>query len=151
MEAPITPICKAALFASATVAFAAPAVSRNDQDRDSLTTYVAARAADAAGDPVTAARLYAGLVREMPGEDILRRRAIAEAIEAGDMPLALQLARPIPVEQTALDLRLLLVAEQLRQKHDDRALEILRTRGGIIDSSFLAPFIEGWVRAGRTP
>lgn len=137
------------LLASAAVACAAPATARVDQVRDALSTYVAARAADASGDPVTAARLYAGLVRDMPGENILRRRGIAEAIEAGDMGLALQLARPVPVEQTALDLRLLLVAEQLRQGHDDRALELLRTRGGIIDSSFLSPFVEAWIRAGR--
>ena len=126
-----------------------PAEARESADRDSLTTYVVARAADAQGDPATAARLYAGLVREMPGEEQLRRRAIGEAIEAGDMPLALQLSRPLPIDQTALDVRLLLVAEQLHSGHDARALEILRTKVGMIDSSFLAPFVEAWTRADK--
>ena len=149
MEAPITPICRLISTSALAAAFIAPVAASEPADRDRLSTYVAARAADASGDPTTAARLYAGLVRDMPGDDILRRRGIAEAIEAGDMDLALQLARPVPVEQTALDLRLLLVAEQLRQGHDARAVELLRTRGGIIDSSFLSPFVEAWVRAGK--
>ena len=130
-------------------ALAAPAAAREPADRDRLTTYVAARAADANGDPATASRLLASLVRGQPGEDLLRRRAIGVAIEAGDMPLALQLARPVPIDQTALDLRLLLVAEQLRLGHDSRALEILRTKVGTIDSSFLAPFVEAWTRADK--
>ena len=137
------------LLASAAAASAVSAAAREPADRDRLTTYVAARAADANGDPATASRLFASLVRGQPGEDLLRRRAIGEAIEAGDMPLALQLARPVPIEQTALDLRLLLVAEQLRLGHDARAIEILRTKVGAIDSSFLAPFVEAWTRADK--
>jgi tetratricopeptide (TPR) repeat protein len=117
--------------------------------RDPLATYVAARAADASGDPAEASQLLSTLVRDMPGEALLRRRAVAAAIEAGNMGLALDLARPTAVEQSALDLRLLLVADELRRGKEGRALEILRTRGGIIDSSFLAPFVEAWARAAK--
>ena len=117
--------------------------------RDALGTYVSARAADASGDPAAAARLFASLVRTMPTEPLLRRRAIGHAIEAGDMALALQLAGRVPPEETALDLRLLLVAEELRVGKAARALDLLRTRGGIIDSSFLSPFVEAWVRAEK--
>ena len=126
-----------------------PAAAREPGNRDRLSTYVAARAADGQGDPARAANLFAELVRETPGENLLRRRAIAEAIEAGDIRLALDLARPVPVAQTALDLRLLLVADQLRLGKDAKALEILNTRGGVIDSSFLSPFVEAWARAGK--
>ena len=136
------------MLASA-AALAVPAAARESADRDQLTTYVAARAADAQGDSATASRLYATLVRDLPGEELIRRRAIAEAIEAGDMKLALDLARPVPVAQTALDLRMMLVAEQLRQGNDSRAIDILKTRGGIIDSSFLSPFVEAWSRAAK--
>ena len=117
--------------------------------RDRLTAYVAARAADSAGDPATAAKLLGALVRGDQGDMVLRRRAIGAAIEAGDMELALQLAQRLPIDQSALDLRLLLVAEELRQGKEDRALELLRTRGGLIDASFLAPFVEAWARAGK--
>ncbi len=138
-----------AATAAAAILAPAPAPAREPADRDRLSKYVAARAADAAGDPATASQLIAALVSDMPGEDLLRRRGIGEAIEAGDMALALQLAKPVPVEQSTLDLRLLLVADQLRQGRDARAIELLKTRGGIIDSSFLSPFVEAWGRAER--
>ncbi|MEO7815046.1 MAG: tetratricopeptide repeat protein [Sphingomicrobium sp.] len=149
MEAPITPICRLIAGSALAAALAMPAAAREPGNRDRLTTYVAARAADAQGDPATAARLFADLVRDAPDDNLLRRRAIAEAIEAGNMKLGLDLARAVPIEQTALDLRLLLVADQLRMGKDARAIDILRTRGGIIDSSFLSPFVEAWIRAGK--
>jgi tetratricopeptide (TPR) repeat protein len=118
-------------------------------DADELSTYVTARAADALGDPARAAQLFANLSVERPEDMSLRRRAIAGAIAAGDVKLAIQLGRGMPVSQTPLDFRLLLVADELRSGSDRKALEILRTRQGIIDSSFLAPFVEAWTLAER--
>ena len=112
-------------------------------------TYVSARAADALGDPAQAAQLFSNLSRERPQDMDLRRRAVIGAIAAGDMRMALQLGRAIPVAQTPLDLRMLLVADELRAGRGKRALEILRTREGTIDSSFLAPFLEAWLLAER--
>ena len=117
--------------------------------RDALGAYVSARAADASGDPATASRLLASLVRTMPDEQQLRRRAIGHAIEAGDMELALQLGGRVSPQQAGLDLRLLQVAEQLRQGNEAQASALLRTQGGVIDSSFLAPFVEAWMRADK--
>ncbi|MCY7280636.1 MAG: tetratricopeptide repeat protein [Sphingomonas bacterium] len=128
------------------VAVAAPASAMT---RDALGAYVNARAADASGDPATASRLLASLVRSMPAETALRRRAIGHAIEAGDMELALQLAGRVPAHQASLDLRLLQVADELRRGNEQRASMLLRTPGGIIDSSFLAPFVEAWTRAAK--
>jgi tetratricopeptide (TPR) repeat protein len=116
---------------------------------DQLSTYVTARAADALGDPARAAQLFANLSIDRPDDMSLRRRAIAGAIAAGDMKLALQLSRGMPIEQTPLDLRMLLVADDLHAGRDKQALEILRTKQGIIDSSFLAPFVEAWTLAER--
>ena len=117
--------------------------------RDALGAYLSARAADASGDPATASRLLASLVRTMPAEPELRRRAIGHAIEAGNMELALDLANRVAPERAALDLRLLQVAEELRKGRGDRAGALLRTTGGLIDSSFLAPFVEAWTRAEK--
>ncbi|MEO7410205.1 MAG: tetratricopeptide repeat protein [Sphingomicrobium sp.] len=117
--------------------------------RDALGAYVSARAADAAGDPATAARQLASLVRTMPAEEQLRRRAIGHAIEAGEMDLALQLAGRVTPAAAALDLRLLRVADELRQGNAKEASAILRTQGGLIDSSFIAPFVEAWTRADK--
>jgi len=127
-------------------AMAAPAGAMT---RDALGAYIGARAADASGDPATASRLLASLVRTMPAEPLLRRRAIGHAIEAGNMELALQLAGRVKPEEASLNLRLLQVADELRQGNENRASQLLRTPGGIIDSSFLAPFVEAWVRADR--
>ena len=136
----------ALLGAVLAAAFAAPAGAMT---RDALGAYIGARAADASGDPATAARLLATLVRTMPAEPLLRRRAIGHAIEAGEMDIALQLAGRVPAEQAALDLRLLLVADELRRGDEKSAIKLLRTTGGVIDSSFLAPFIEAWMWAGK--
>ena len=116
---------------------------------DQLSTYVTARAAGALGDPARAAVLFASLSKERPGDMSVRRRGIIDAIAAGNMKLALALGRGIPIADTPLDLRMLIVADELRAGRDKRALEIVRTRQGMIDSSFLAPFIEGWALAGR--
>ena len=117
--------------------------------RDALGAYVSARAADASGDPATAARLLASLVRTMPTEAQLRRRAIGHASEAGDRDLALQLAGRVTPQQAALDLRLLQVADELLQGNEAQASILLRTPGGVIDSSFIAPFVEAWTRAAK--
>lgn len=108
-----------------------------------------ARAADALGDPARAAQLFANLSRERPADVGIKRRAIIGAIAAGDTRLALQLGRGLPIAQTPLDMRLLLVADELRGGRAKRALDILRTREGIIDASFLAPFVEAWALAER--
>ena len=140
MQALVVAGLAAAVPAAATV----PAV-----DSDQLSTYVTARAADALGDPARAAQLFANLSRERPGDMTIRRRAIVGAIAAGDMRLALQLGRSMPIFETPLDLRLLMVADELRAGRHKQAVEILRTRQGIIDSSFLAPFAEAWGLAER--
>ena len=114
---------------------------------DDLSTYVTARAADALGDPARAALLFANLSRERPGDISLKRRAVIGAIAAGDSRLALQLARSMPVAETPLDARMLIVADELRAGRDKRAVEILRTKAGVIDASFLAPFVEAWALA----
>lgn len=93
--------------------------------------------------------MFANLSRDRPNDASLRKRAIVGAIAAGDMKLALQLGRGVPVAQTPLDLRLLLVADALRNGRGNDAVAMLRTRQGIIDSSFLAPFVEAWLLAER--
>jgi tetratricopeptide (TPR) repeat protein len=147
VEAPITPTCK--LVAALLLAGVAVPASAVVSEPDRLATYVAAKAADANGDPGRAAKLFAELVRDLPGEAVIRQRAISEAIEAGDMALALDLSRTIRPEQSPLDLRMLLVAEELRRGRDKQAIEALSSKGSLIDTGFLVPFIEAWSRADR--
>ncbi len=65
------------------------------------------------------------------------------------MDLALQLAERVPATEATLDLRLLQVADELRRGNEGRASLLLRTTGGTIDSSFLAPFVEAWMHADK--
>lgn len=140
---------RALLLAGFAVAASPALASLPPPSDEQLSTYVSARAAGTLGDPALAAQLFANLAKERPGDLGVKRRGIAGAIAAGDMKLALELARGIPVAETPLDLRMLIVAEELRTGRAKRAIEILRVRDGTIDSSFLAPFVEAWALAER--
>ncbi|MFL6860222.1 MAG: hypothetical protein ACJ8EV_05335, partial [Sphingomicrobium sp.] len=60
---------------------------------DAARTYVQARAAAMSGDHARAAQLLAGLAEAQPAQADIARKALSEAIGAGNMPLALSLAR----------------------------------------------------------
>lgn len=126
---------------------AVPAAASNSTEAERLSTYLAARAADSSGNPATAARLFAALVRDLPADERLRQRAIVGAIEAGDMRLALELGNGVAFDRSPLELRMLTVADLLLRNRQNEALGLLRSSGGTIDSSFLLPFVEAWARA----
>ena len=140
---------KAALLAGLAAVAAPATASTTEANAGQLSTYVTARAADALGDPAKAAVLYANLSRERPEDMSIRRRAVIGAIAAGDTKLALQLAKGLSIANTPLDLRMLLVANELRAGRNKEAIDILRTKEGLIDSSFLAPFVEAWALAEK--
>jgi tetratricopeptide (TPR) repeat protein len=113
--------------------------------RSGATIFVVARAAAEAGDARRAAILYASLASAEPGNAIVARRALAQAIIAGDMRLALRLARARPLESLAPDARLLLLAEQLKS---GRVRE--RDIGAWpAELNFMLPFVRAWLHAER--
>ena len=59
--------------------------------------------------------MLATLAQTQPGQVDLARKAVSEAISAGQMDLALQLARQIPAEKLTGEVRLLLTADELRR------------------------------------
>jgi len=140
---------KAALLAGLAATATPVSASAPETNAGQLSTYVTARAADALGDPARAAVLYANLSRERPQDMSIRRRAVIGAIAAGDTKLALQLSRGMSIADTPLDLRMLMVADALRAGRNKEAIDILRTKQGLIDSSFLAPFVEAWSLAEK--
>jgi tetratricopeptide (TPR) repeat protein len=114
---------------------------------DAARTYVQARAAAMSGDHARAAELLASLAQTEPSQAEIARKALGEAIGAGQMDLALRLARSVPAPSLPTDARLLLVAEEIRRDHPERGLPWLTMSGAAGDLSFLAPLITAWAAA----
>src|SRR5947209_676943 len=149
-EAPITRTCS--LLAGAAVAalalVPAPAAARLSIS-DTARTYVEARAAAMDGDHARAAQLLASLAQAEPNQADIARKALSEAIGAGQMDLALNLARQVPAAKLAPDARLLFVADQIRRGHADRAAPWLTASGETGDLTFLVPLVNAWTFADR--
>jgi len=103
-----------------------------------------ARAASMTGDHARSASLLSTLVQSQPGEVDLARKALSEAVSAGRMDLALELARQIPPAKLSSDGRLLLAADELRRNRPERALPwlSLTTESGALE--FLTPLVTAW-------
>jgi tetratricopeptide (TPR) repeat protein len=115
---------------------------------DPATAYVAARAASISGNHAQAAELYARLAAGSSDTD-LQRRAISEAITAGDMPLALRLIRQSAKPTATVDSKLLLVADALKRNKDAEAVQLLSSASGGADLSFWSPLVQAWDAAQR--
>lgn len=106
-----------------------------------------ARAAAIEGDHSRSAALLAQLAQSGSSNQTIAKQAVSQAISAGDMKLALRLARDLPADSMPIEARLLQVAEALRSNDDKRALALLQGQyeGGNLD--FLRPFVEAWIAA----
>lgn len=135
----------------ALAALAAPqaASASRQQGVDPARTYVAARAAALSGDHGRSARLLATLVDSDAAGPRITRRAVSEAISAGDMQLAMRLTQKLPAELRPLEARLLLAANEIRAKRANRAAEMLAGSGDSGELSFLNPYILAWNAAER--
>ena len=117
---------------------------------DTARTYVEARTAAMNGDHARAAQLLASLSEAQPGDVDIAKKALGEALGAGNIDLALNLAHAVPAGQLAADARLLLVAEEIKRGHPERALQWLSaTSADSGDLSFLAPLVSAWAAADR--
>jgi tetratricopeptide (TPR) repeat protein len=134
---------------AATVLVAAPAVAaRPSTAANSALTYVEARAAAMSGEHARSAELLAKLAETNANDATIRRKALAEALGAGDIPLALRLARRLPAADLTVDARLLLIADELRRGRSDKALQFV---AGPDDANlqFLEPLIKAWTAVER--
>jgi len=101
------------------------------------------------GDHAEAAQLLASLAAAEPGQIDISKKALEEALSAGQMELALKLARTIPPEKLSTDARLALAADEIRRGHPERAQQWLTVRGATGDLSFLVPLVNAWTSADR--
>jgi len=126
-------------------AFAAVRISSDDP----ALTYLKARAAGMDGNHAQAATLLAALAESQPAQPDLARKALAEAINAGQIDLALQLAQRMPAARLTSEAKLMLAAQELRSGRDDRALPWLNSTDGKGGLDFLAPLVAAWAAADR--
>jgi tetratricopeptide (TPR) repeat protein len=126
-----------------------PASARNPAADNPALTYVQARAAAMSGQHGRSAELLATLADSNSGDATLNRKALAEAIGAGNMPLALRLARKAPPAELGVDARLLLVADELRRGRSERALAFVAGSDDEGNLQFLEPLIKAWAAVER--
>ena len=101
------------------------------------------------GDHDKAAQLLAALADAQPDQADLAKKALSEAIGAGNTELALRLAKSVPAAKLPIDARLLLATEEIRRRHPERAGQWLGQTGDNGDLTFLAPLINAWTAADR--
>ena len=116
---------------------------------DAARTYVQARAAAMSGNHARAAELLGALAETQPGQIEITRKALGEAIGAGQMELALNLTHNMPAASLPSDARLLLAAAEIRRNRPERANAWLNLKGDIGDLGFLAPLVTAWAAADR--
>ena len=127
-----------------------PSTATASSRLDPARTYLAARAAAISGDHSRSAQLLGALVEGSAGNRTIAREAVAQAISAGEMKLALRLARSMTPVDLSPEARLLLVADELRERRPDRAVQYLQgTTGGDVNLTFIAPVVEAWRFAER--
>ena len=112
-------------------------------------TYVEARAASMSGEHARSAELLARLAETNAGDATLSRRALGEALGAGDMPLALRLARKLKPAELSVDARLLLIADELRHGRSDKVRQYVTGHDEDANLQFLEPLIQAWAAADR--
>jgi len=114
---------------------------------DPARTYLQARAAAMNGDHSRAAQLLASLAESQPGQADLSKKALLEAIGAGQMDLALKLVRKVPLTKLPTDARLLLVADEIRRGHPERAQPWLTVKGDNGALTLRLPPVGAWAAA----
>ena len=100
------------------------------------------------GDHARAAQLLASLSEAEPGEVDVAKKALSEALGAGNIDLALTLSHSVPAAQLPIDAKLLLVGEEIKRGHPERALPWLASSENG-DLSFLTPLVNAWAAADR--
>lgn len=109
-----------------------------------LMAYVEARTAEIEGDEAKSARLYAMMAKTDPGNLAITRRAMMLALQSGDFPLAVSMAKRIPSDQLGFDGRTILVVDLLRSKRNSEAVALLKQGKTGTETDLFAPLVQAW-------
>ena len=114
-----------------------------------MSAYVEARTAEAIGDTVLSAQLFAALAAADPANHGLAARSIAAALNAGQFELAVaQLPRVAPAERD-LGARLLALVDEVRHGHTQAAADRLAAHPDQGEATFLVPLLRAWAATDR--
>jgi len=150
VEDRIIPTCKTLFASAAFFALLVPATAQAASPRlDPARVYLQARAAAISGNYAQSAEMLSRLVDANAASPTIARQAVLEAISAGDMKLALRVAKDLPAQSTPIEARMLQVAEQLRSRNPERSLPLLQGGSDSGELLFLRPFVEAWLYADR--
>lgn len=124
---------------------AAPA-GASQNDLRMLSAYARARVAGSMGEAGQAAQGYATVLALAPGNEVLAARALGQALEAGDRPLALRAARILQSSNLLTpEARLLLYSEGLRTRDWKAAAAEVEALRGDRTFGFMAPILSAWL------
>ncbi|MBW4332062.1 tetratricopeptide repeat protein [Stakelama sp. CBK3Z-3] len=133
------------------VALAAAVPAAASERSDDLTAYIRARAAEADGASVQAAKGYGEALDAAPNNMLVALRAYREALTAGDMKLALRSVRVLrDADAAPPDSSLLLLADAVA-RDDEKAA---RGYAGELSSGpldFLRPIVTAWLSVDDGP
>jgi len=111
--------------------------------------YLRARAAEALGDTSGANAGFAALLAQLPGNVMIANHAYRQAMQAGDMALAVRAAHVLEAQKAVPpDARILLALEQVKARDWVKAraaTELLAHDGAF---GFLAPYFRAWIAVG---
>src|SRR5438046_2315246 len=148
-EALITRTCKLLLTVAVAALALAPASAGAAIGSNPERDYVEARAAAMSGDHARSAQLLAALAETQPDQIDLARKALSEAIGAGQMDLALNVAARLPAAKLPTEARLMLAANEVKRRRYDRAIAWLQASGDNADLTFLSPLLNAWDAAEK--
>ncbi|MEO8176276.1 MAG: tetratricopeptide repeat protein [Sphingomicrobium sp.] len=134
---------------AASLLIAPPAVAHALSPQSGGLLYVEARAAAMSGQHRRSAELLAQLAEANSNDTTINRKALGEALGAGNFDLALRLARKLPTAELSVDGRLLLIADELRRDRTDRALLYLPSTTEEANLQFVQPLLKAWNAADR--
>jgi tetratricopeptide (TPR) repeat protein len=133
-------------LALATLLAAAPAAARQEPV-SALSAYVQGRALDASGQHRDAAIAYGLALSADPGDGRVAMRAFRQAIEAGEMQLALRAARALETAGAVPhDARLLLYLDDVQRGNWRGARAQLDALDDGSGFDFLVPHLRAWTR-----
>lgn len=128
-----------------------PAAARADVADLALQDYARARLADSKGDPDTALANYRQALAIAPDSLLIALRSYRQAVESGDMALAVRSARILDASGNAPSDALLLMLTDALARKDWKGARAFTGRMEEGNFAFAAPIVRSWISVASGP